>query len=291
MGRLLVLGADGQLGRELRRAKAPPDLTLLFSGRNQIDLASSGATDVLAAMKPDAVINAAAYTAVDKAEREPDRAFAVNRDAPGVFARAAAKLGAPFLHISTDYVFGGDKRSPYVETDTKAPLNVYGRSKSEGEDAVLSSHPNALVLRTSWLFSPFGANFVKSMLHLSETREQVRVVADQFGRPTAAGDLAATCLALAARQLADDSAAKGVFHFANSGKTSWADFAEAIFSEAAKRGRKPVAITPIPSKDYPTPARRPANSCLDTSKIEAEFGIVARPWRAALSECVEELLG
>lgn len=291
MARVVVLGADGQLGRELRRAAAPQDLTLVFAGRREIDIAAGAAIDALAAMAPDAIINAAAYTTVDKAESEPDRAFAINRDAAGALAGAAAKLGAAFLHLSTDYVFGGDKPGAYVETDIKAPLNVYGASKSEGEDAVLRHHSSALVLRTSWVYSPFGANFVKSMLALGEARGQVRVVADQFGRPTSGRDLAATCLALIARQLAGEDAAKGIFHFANRGETNWADFAEAIFAEAARRGRRPVAITRIASADYPTPAKRPANSCLDTAKIETAFGLQPRPWRAALGECVEELLG
>lgn len=290
MGRVLVLGADGQLGRELRRARAPAGLSLSFAGRSDIDITSDGAAAALTAMRPDAVINAAAYTAVDKAESEPELAFAINRDAPALLAREAATLGAPFLHISTDYVFSGEKPGPYVETDIKQPLNVYGRSKSEGENAILSCHAGALILRTSWVYSPFGANFVKTMLRLGETRDSVRVVADQIGRPTAAGDLAAVCLALVARQLAGSDAAKGVLHFANEGKASWADVAGAIFSEAATRGRRPVAVTSISTADYPTPAKRPANSLLDTSRIETEFGIVPRPWRAALSECVAELV-
>ena len=290
MSRVLVLGADGQLGRELRRVRVPQDITLLFAGRSEIDINSKASVDALTAIKPDAVINAAAYTAVDKAESEPELAFAINRDAPALLAREAAKLGAPLLHISTDYVFSGEKSDLYVEGDVKQPLNVYGRSKSEGEDAVLSRHAGALILRTSWIHSPFGTNFVKTMLRLGETRDEVRVVADQVGRPTAAGDLAATCLALVARQLVGDAGAKGALHFANAGKASWADFAEAIFAETTSRGRKPVTVTRIVTADYPTPARRPANSLLDTSKIENEFGIVPRPWRTALSECVVELL-
>lgn len=289
MQRVLVLGADGQLGRELRRARVPKGLTLLFASRGDIDIASEGAADAVAAIKPNAIINAAAYTAVDKAEAEPALAFAVNRDGPRSLASAAATLGAPLLQISTDYVFDGAKGAPYLETDIKHPLNVYGQSKSEGEDAVLSNHATALVLRTSWVYSPFGSNFVKSMLKLGATREEVRVVNDQVGRPTAANDLAATCLALIMKQLAGDEAARGVLHFANAGAASWADFAEAIFSEAA-RNRQFATVTRIPSAEYPTPAKRPANSRLDTSRIETAFGITARPWRAALNDCLAELL-
>jgi dTDP-4-dehydrorhamnose reductase len=290
MARVLVLGANGQLGRELRRARVPQNLMLLFAGSDEIDITSGGAPGALAAMKPDAIINAAAYTAVDRAESEPDLAFAINAHAAGKLAAAAARTGARFLHISTDYVFGGDQLGHYIESDIKTPLNVYGRSKSEGEDVVLAQHPDALVLRTSWVYSPFGSNFVKSMLRLGETREEVCVVADQIGRPTAASDLAAACLALVARQLAGDAAASGIFHYAGDGEASWADVADAVFSEAARHGRDHVRVTRISTAEYPTPAKRPANSRLDTTKIETRLGIDPRPWRDALSQCVSALL-
>jgi dTDP-4-dehydrorhamnose reductase len=288
---LLVVGANGQLGLELQRAPLPRGWVLRAAGRDELDLAQPGAVrEAIATLRPDAVINAAAYTAVDKAQTESELAFAINRDGAASLAEAAAKLDAPLVQVSTDYVFSGDKPAPYVETDPKAPLGVYGRSKSEGEDAVLGAHPRAAVLRTSWVYSPHRANFVKTMLRLGATRGEVRVVADQVGRPTAARDLAAACVAVTERLLAEDQATAGVFHYAGAGDASWADFAEAIFEEAAKHGRAPVRVARITTADYPTPARRPANSRLDTTRIETSLGIRPRPWRDALRECVAELL-
>ncbi len=290
MAHILVLGADGQLGRELRRASAPPEFRLSFSRRADIDILSTEAPAAVAALRPDAIINAAAYTAVDGAEAEPELAYALNRDAPAALANVASRIGALFLHISTDYVFRGDIVGSYVETDDKAPLNVYGRSKAEGEDAVLANNAEAIILRTSWLYSPFRANFVKSMLSLGEAQREVRVVDDQTGRPTAASDLAAACVALVEHRLAGNDLAKGVFHFAGAGEASWADFAEAIFSEAAIHGRSPKRVARISTVDFPSAAIRPANSRLDTTKIATVLGIVPRPWRASLTECVAELL-
>jgi dTDP-4-dehydrorhamnose reductase len=291
MPRILIVGANGQLGAELKRAPAPDGWTLLPAGRDDLDLARAGAVRrSIEALRPDAIINAAAYTAVDKAESEPELAFAVNRDGAAALAQAAAALSAPLVHVSTDYVFAGDKPAPYVETDPKAPLGVYGRSKSEGEDAVLAAHPRAAVLRTSWVYSPHRANFVKTMLRLGESRDEVGVVADQVGRPTAAADLAAACLAVTEKLIAGEPAAAGVFHYAGAGDASWADFAEAIFAEAEKRGRKPVRVKRITTADYTTPAKRPANSRLDTAKIETALGVRPRPWKEALEDCIAELL-
>jgi dTDP-4-dehydrorhamnose reductase len=242
------------------------------------------------AAKPDAIINASAYTAVDKAEAEPELAFALNRDAPAAMAQAAARLGAPLIHVSTDYVFSGDKPTPYVEDDPRQPANVYGRSKAEGEVAVLDVWDRTAVVRTSWVFSAHRANFLKTMLRLGETRDDVGVVSDQYGRPTHAGDLARGCIALAERLLDGDAGAAGVFHFAGKGDATWADFADVIFTEAQSYGRGRVRMRRILTAEYPTPAARPANSRLDTAKIEA-LGIVPADWRDGVRESVRELLG
>jgi dTDP-4-dehydrorhamnose reductase len=253
-----------------------------LTARAQIDTA-------VRAIGPNVIVNAAAYTNVDKAESEPEAAFALNRDGPAGLAEAAAAINAALVHVSTDYVFDGTSLRAYRETDARSPLGVYGASKAAGEDAVLAAHPRAIIVRASWVFSPHRANFVKTMLRLGETRDELGVVADQQGRPTSATDLAGACLALAVRSHASDANAAGVFHFANAEDTTWADFAAAIFDGARERGRKPVRVKPITTADYPTPAKRPANSRLDTAKIQA-LGVAPRPWRAALSDVLDELL-
>jgi dTDP-4-dehydrorhamnose reductase len=291
MTRLLVIGGSGQLGTELTNAALPEGWTLNAPARDVLDLANTSAIAALVTtQRPNIIINAAAYTAVDKAESEPDLAFALNRDVPGALARAASAAGAALVHVSTDYVFSGEGDRAYFETDPKAPLGVYGRSKAEGEDAVRAAGARAAMVRTSWVFSPHRSNFVKTMLRLGETRDEVSVVADQHGRPTSARDLASVCLALAQHLHEGDGRAEGVFHFANTGDTTWADFAEAIFTGAAQRGRKPVRVNRISTADYPTPARRPANSRLDTNKISALLGAPPRLWRDALDECLDEML-
>ena len=257
MTRLLVIGGSGQLGIELTRAALPEGWTLNAPARDLFDITSTSAIAAfVAAQRPDIIINASAYTAVDKAEREPDLAFALNRHGPGALASAAAATGAALVHVSTDYVFAGEGDRAYLEIDPKAPLGVYGRSKSEGEDAVLAAGARAAIVRTSWVFSPHRANFVKTMLRLGETRDEVGVVADQHGRPTSARDLAGVCLSLAKHLHESDTRAEGVFHFANTGDTTWADFAEAIFTGAAHRGRKPARVNRIGTADYPTLQRQ-----------------------------------
>lgn len=291
MTRVLVIGGSGQLGIELTRAALPSGWSLGAPARDMFDIANTSAIAALvAAQRPDIIINASGYTAVDKAESEPELAFALNRDGPGALANAAAAVDAALVHVSTDYVFSGDGDRAYLEADPKAPLGVYGRSKSEGEDAVLTADARAAIVRTSWVFSPHRANFVKTMLRLGETREEIGIVADQHGRPTSARDLAETCIALAQHLHNHDARAEGVFHLANTGDTTWADFAEAIFAGAAQRGRKSVRVNRISTADYPTPARRPANSRLDTTKISALLGTPPRAWRTALDECLDELL-
>lgn len=288
---ILVIGRTGQLAAELMRL-APAKVRLQAVGRDQFDLSDLAAIPgALQAVRPDAVINAAAYTAVDKAESEPEAAMALNRDGPASLARACAEADIPLVHISTDYVFDGAKPGPYVETDAKAPINAYGRSKSEGEDRILDSGARAAVIRTAWVYSSHGANFLRTMLRLAETHDEVGVVADQLGRPTWARDLAEASLTVALRALDRDPAAQGVFHYAGAGDASWADFAEAIFANARRRGARSAIVKRITTADFPTPAKRPANSRLDTTRIHQTLGIVPRDWREACTLCLDELLG
>ncbi|MBY0569542.1 MAG: dTDP-4-dehydrorhamnose reductase [Hyphomonadaceae bacterium] len=290
MTRLLVLGSTGQLGLALQRLTLPRGWEIQTLARADLDLADTGAVETaLRAARPQVVINASGYTEVDKAERYPELAFALNSLAPAAMARAAYALSAPLVHVSTDYVFNGEKNAPYLETDAVDPINVYGRSKAEGEAAVLSSIALSAVVRTSWVFSADRANFLKTMLRLGETRRDVRVVADQRGRPTPANELARICVALAERLLDGDKNACGLFHCAGAGEATWADFAEAIFSEAERYGCAPVQVQRISTAEYPTPARRPANSRLDTTKIEA-LGLTPMPWRDSMRDYVKQLL-
>ncbi|MBN9524811.1 MAG: dTDP-4-dehydrorhamnose reductase [Alphaproteobacteria bacterium] len=288
MKTVLVVGETGQLARELARAAWAPGVELTFAGRDIIDLARpETATAVVAAMKPGVVVNAAAYTAVDKAESDADQAFLVNRDGPAALARAAATVGAPLIHVSTDYVFDGTKDGAYTEDDPVAPVSVYGRSKEAGERAVREAAERHVILRTAWVYSPFGSNFVKTMLRLGAEREELRVVADQRGCPTAAADIAAAIVRLAG---ADHG--WGTYHYSGAGPTTWHGFAEAIFAGAVARGAKvPARVTAIGTADYPTPAVRPANSVLDCSRIDRVHGIVARNWREALEDCLDALIG
>jgi dTDP-4-dehydrorhamnose reductase len=276
--KLLVFGKSGQLARALAR-----DAGAVALGREDIDLAAADAdiAGAIVSVKPDAVINAAAHTAVDKAESEPEAAFALNERAPTRMAQACAGAGIPFVHVSTDYVFDGEKPSPYVEDDPTAPLNVYGRSKLAGERAVLAAYPGAVTLRTSWVYAAEGGNFMRTMLRVAQTQDEVRVVADQLGAPTLANDLAGACVAAASALRG--GAAGGVFHFTNAGETTWADFAEAIFALSGKTTR----VQRITTAEYPTPARRPRNSRLNCGKIAQELGVTPRPWRDALAACLK----
>ena len=287
--RILVIGQEGQLSQSLAEyATKRTSLDLHAVGRPQIDLEQPETiADQIGAYRPDIVINAAAYTAVDKAESEPEKAFAINRDGAAATARAAASVNAGFVHISTDYVFDGRKAEPYVEQDATGPLNVYGRSKLEGELAVLAAHPRALVLRTSWVFSPFGSNFVKTMLRVGVERPLLRVVNDQIGNPTSALDLASTILGVASL-LRDQPG--GLYHLSGTGSTSWYEFADFIFEESRKHGGPSPALEAIPSSEYKTPAQRPANSRLNCDAFVARFGITLRPWREAVSETITRCL-
>jgi len=275
--KLLVTGANGQLGRALVRLGA--------AGRTRAELDVGDASAVAAALdaeKPDVVVNAAAYTAVDRAESEPDAAFAANEAGARAVAAACAARGIALVHVSTDYVFDGEKPTAYVETDATRPLGAYGASKAAGERAVLAAHPGALVVRSSWVFSADGSNFVKTMLRLARETPALRVVADQHGCPTFAGDLARIVLELAERR-----APAGIYHAAGDGPTTWHGFAAAIVDEAAKAGRAPrVPVEPIKTDDYPTAARRPRNSILDTAKLRA-LGIVPALWIDGLRAVVQ----
>ena len=280
--KLLVFGQTGQVAREL--ARAAPEA--LFLGRDQADLSDPAAcAAAIRAHRPDAVINAAAWTAVDRAETEEAAATVVNGHAPGAMAQACADLRAPLVQISTDYVFDGAGSLPFRPGDPTAPLGAYGRSKLAGEAAVRAAGGAHVILRTSWVFSAHGANFVKTMLRLGADRPALRVVADQIGGPTPADAIAAACLSLAAALR--DGTTGGTHHFAGAPDTSWAGFARAIFDQAGLA----VAVEDIPSSAYPTPAQRPLNSRLDCAALAAEFGITQPDWRAALAAVIAELKG
>lgn len=279
--RILVIGRTGQLARALQRIGGD---AVEAWGREQLDLSD---LDSIARNLSDsgasAVINAAAYTAVDAAENDASNVLLLNARAPGIMARACAALGVPFVYLSSDYVFDGAKIGAYVESDARAPLNVYGRSKAEGEDAVLAA--GGCVVRTSWVFAAEGKNFVRTMLALAQKSDRVSVVSDQIGRPTWSDDLARACLAIAEQP----GVSEEVFHFAGADDASWADFAEGVFVEAAARGMQRAQVSPILSAEYPTAAARPANSRLDSSKFAALTGIAPRPWREALRLCFDQM--
>ncbi|HLQ18338.1 MAG TPA: dTDP-4-dehydrorhamnose reductase [Tabrizicola sp.] len=278
--RLLVFGKTGQVARELQRRA--PDATYL--GREDADLLNPAAcAAAISAHDADAIINAAAWTAVDKAETEEAAATVVNGDAPTAMAKAAAAKGLPFLHISTDYVFDGTGDQPFTPDHPTGPLGAYGRSKLKGEQGVRAVGGNHLILRTSWVVSAHGANFVKTMLRLGRERESLNVVADQIGGPTPAADIAEALLTAA--KAMTQGARGGTHHFAGSPDTSWADFARAIMAEA----NLPCRIHEIPSSEYPTPAKRPLNSRLDCRAFTAAFGVPRPEWREGLKVIVGEL--
>jgi dTDP-4-dehydrorhamnose reductase len=283
--RVLLFGPGGQIGTEIRRRAPARSFTIIAAARSAADLARPGeAAALIGATACDLVVNAAAYTAVDQAESEPDLAEAVNARAPGEMARAAAKKRVSFIHLSTDYVFDGAAAHPYRETDLPAPLNVYGATKLRGEESVAEAGGAYAILRHSWVFSAHRTNFVKTMLKSGAERDIVQVVADQRAKPTPAAAAAEAILAVAAG-LAADPDKSGLYHFAGDEAVSWAEFAEAIFREA----RLEAAVERIESKDFPRPARRPASSALDMTKIGRAFGIAAPSWRRGLKDVIREL--
>ncbi|THD56995.1 dTDP-4-dehydrorhamnose reductase [Phenylobacterium sp.] len=288
--RVLQFGVTGQLARELLAQAKDFDVEITALSRADADFANPQAVvQRVRDAKADLVVLAAAYTAVDLAETERDLAFKVNAETPAAVAAALGPDGPPLVQVSTDYVFDGAKGSPYVETDAPAPLNVYGASKLEGERAILAAHPRSLILRTSWVVSSHGKNFVKTMLRLAGESKPLKVVADQFGRPTSARDLARFILGQAERlaKAPAGDAAFGVHHFANAGEVSWKGFAEGIFDIALGAGAPVVGAAA--TADWPAPAQRPLRGTLDTGKLERTYGVTLRPWREALAEIVREL--
>ncbi|MEQ8969608.1 MAG: dTDP-4-dehydrorhamnose reductase [Coleofasciculus sp. C1-SOL-03] len=290
MTRILLTGTAGQLGSELQQTLAPLG-EVMGVDRQGLDLTQPDKIrQVIGEFKPDVIVNAAAYTAVDKAETETERANAINGTAPTIMAEAAQQLGAALIHVSTDYIFDGKKNTPYTEDDTPDPINAYGQSKLLGEEGVLKNCDRALILRTAWVYGAQGkGNFVKTMLRLGAERDQLRVVVDQVGTPTWTGDLA-SAIAQLAQSLKSDPLT-GIYHLTNSGVTSWYDFAVAIFEEAQQIGfpLQVKQVVPITTAEYPTPAARPAYSVLSTQKISAVLGNHPPHWRTALRRMLKQL--
>jgi len=289
MFRILVTGVLGQVGSELMRRSWPGVMDIQGSTMDQLDITDEGAVAV-AVRDFDLVVNAAAYTAVDQAESDRELAYEVNAQGPGNLAAACAANAIPLIHISTEYVFNGAKEGPWEEDDAVDPLSVYGASKEAGERAVRNAHDRHVIVRTSWLYAAHGHNFVRTMLRLGQERKSLRVVDDQVGTPTAAGDVAATILVIARRLLAGDDGHFGTYHYTAKGQTSWCGFADAIFEGVEARWGWRPSVEPIRTVDYPTPAARPANSILACDKITRVFGPPRRSWRAALEEVMTELL-
>ncbi len=289
--RIAVTGTKGQVAASLIE-RAGSEFEIVALGRPSFALEDRESVRMgLEAARPDVIVNAAAYTAVDKAEAEEGVAVAINGEGAGHVAEAASRVGASLLHLSTDYVFDGALDRPYREDDPTGPTGVYGRSKLIGERLVAERCPDSVILRTAWVYSPFGVNFVRTMLRLNETREEVGVVADQRGNPSSALDIADALFAVATAVRGDSSPRlRGIFHMTGSGDATWADFAETIFSEAAARGRRRTRVRRIATADYPTPARRPANSRLDNEKLRRVYGLGLPHWRASVAACCARLI-
>ncbi|MGY4350475.1 dTDP-4-dehydrorhamnose reductase [Bradyrhizobium sp. GM7.3] len=291
--RIYVIGGEGQVARSLgEAAAADKEIEFGFGRRPDVDLLNTVSIErAIAAFRPDVVVNPAAYTAVDKAESEPDLAFALNRDGAGLVAAAAADHGIPVIHLSTDYVFDGMKTGAYVESDTVNPQSVYGRSKLAGELAVAAANPRHVILRTSWVYAPFGGNFVRTMLRLASERDRLRVVNDQVGCPTYAPDIADAIRAIARRVAGGwQPHYAGVTHLAGPDPMTWYAFAKQITDLATSRGGRSVLLDPISTSDYPTAALRPANSQLSSAKLAAVFDVGLPPLKQSLTDCLDRLL-
>jgi dTDP-4-dehydrorhamnose reductase len=288
--KILITGREGQLARCLaERAALDPTVSLVHAARPEVDLATPGQLDqAIARARPDIVINTAAYTRVDDAEEAPDLAFRINADAAGETAMAAARLGIPIIQISTDYVFDGGKRTPYAEDDATGPINLYGRSKLAGEELVRAANADHCIVRTSWLYSPFGRNFVRTMVAAGAKGGTLSVVGDQFGSPTSAFDLAEGIMRIASSWTGKQPV-RGTYHLANRGEASWFDLAVAVQKEAAARGMGGAVVKPIMTSEWPTRAQRPIYSVLDTNKIETAMGWTMPDWRVAVATVVERL--
>jgi len=282
---ILVTGADGQVGNELRQlAGKYPQYNFLFTNRNLLDITDrSQVDDYFNKNRIDIVINCAAYTAVDRAESEKEKAFSVNADAVLNLAVNCTTFQIPFLHVSSDFIFDGKKRTPYTESDTPNPLGVYAESKRKGEELALAANPKTIVVRTSWVYSSFGHNFVKTMLRLGKEKPELRVVNDQTGSPTYALDLAKALLTIAGK--VDSVNQFGIFNYSNHGNITWYDFAKSILE--LKEINTPVI--PIPTTEFPTPAKRPSYSVLDLSKIRLVYGVTVKDWKESLTECLQKL--
>lgn len=284
--RILIIGQNGQVSQALqKRLTAVGELIVL--GSNQLDMARPDHIRApIDALRPDLIINAAAHTAVDQAESEAERAFAINATAPGVLARAALGLGVPLFHYSTDYVFDGRKPEPYTEDDAPNPLSVYGRSKLAGEEVIREAGGQHLILRTSWVYSNAGRNFLLTMQRLLQEKPHLRVVADQIGAPTWAGTIADSTAKLIERWQAGQCGAWGTYHLTAQGQTSWFGFAQAIGENLVEQHKPCAVLEPIPSSEYPTPAPRPLNSRLDCTRLLREWGVSQPDWRSALRQCL-----
>lgn len=288
---ILVTGGAGQVGLALARQPRHPDVRLVFPTRRELDLSDPEAISRAIASRPwSAVINAAAYTAVDRAESESDEAWRVNATAPGVIANACAKSSIPLVHVSTDYVFAGDLDRPYEEDDPVAPLGVYGRSKAAGEAAVRTGAPRHAIVRTAWVLSATRSNFLLTMSRLAKQRPIIRVVSDQWGCPTASSDLAAALMKVAVRMIEDPAAPTGTFHYTNEGVTTWADLAAEIFRISRANCGPGADVEKISTAEYPTASPRPRYSALAPGRLPAAFDIARRPWQTAVLEIVKDLI-
>ena len=288
---ILVTGGDGQLGTSLLQLPPMEGYAMTAPGLDTLDFTRPETIDTVLTSKPwAAVINGAAHTAVDRAESEPALAWTINAMAPARMAGHCARAGIPMIQVSTDYVYPGDKDGAYLESDPIGPLGVYGASKAAGEVAVAAAVERHVIARTSWVVSPFGANFVKTMLRLGAERSELRVVDDQWGAPTSAPDLAAALAQIAVRLVEDPEAPVGAYHVVNRGETTWRRVAEAVFARAATHGRKAPSVIPISTSEYPTPARRPLNSRLSTDRLERDYAIVLPDWRSSIERIVDQLL-
>ena len=290
---ILVLGGAGQVGTELRAHAWPEGVRVHAPDRHALDITDATAVAAaLAGRDYAAVVNAAAYTAVDKAESEIAAAWRLNALAPALLAAETKARGIPLVQVSTDYVFAGTKpEGAYEPGEPVDPRSVYGASKAAGEMAVRTANPRHAIVRTAWVVSPHRGNFVKTMLRLAGERDRLTVVNDQFGCPTSAADLAAALATIALRMAADPTAPAGTFHCVNAGDTTWQGFAQAIVEGAAHRGGRAVPVDGIPTSAYPTPARRPANSRLSTDSLTAAYGVTPRPWHVALDDILDRLVG
>lgn len=290
--KILITGAQGQVGKELVGITKQRGFNVIAAGRNELDITQlEKVKSYIQSKNADIVINAAAYTAVDKAEDEQDIAYVINRDGVATLAKVCKEQNIPLLHISTDYVFDGSQSDAYRECDTVSPLGIYGESKWQGEEAIRDELEQHIILRVAWVFGAQGNNFVKTMLRLGKERDELNVVADQFGGPSPAKEIAATLVTLTKQYQKNKTLEWGTYHYCGTEKTNWCEFAKEIFSQAKEKGLidKEIKVNAITTAEYPTLAKRPANSMLDCTKINNTFGIIMPSWKKALNEVLTEL--